>query len=515
MQVHSLPLEVLSLVPTFLSSQKDRFHAASVCRRWRRTFLQCGPIWSQLFTTKGDAYLKTLLDRAKTSALDVVVGYHTSEYEGSLLATKACQIRRLEFEDTHWDDIADFSQAISRSLPLLNTLKVAPNYYHGDLPETHPRLFQGADNLERLVFHSGSLPGRLRLFAFPCLSTFELRIEDPFDFTPSDLLDFLGHSPMLRRVKVEIFKPGQDIVQRPGWKVVDLPNLETISLSVTWSPLLYKLAAHISCPRVRSAFLNHVELGWNETAMGLELFPDREFWDAIAGYYAGSTVEEVKVEVYLSGLHEVSALLTFLSSDGTAIGLGFDFPEYAWRDGLYCPDPGMASFFMTLRALKATRNCPRLTVQRLHIKQCCVDISPPSDTSALSKEFTRFFNNFGPLERLTLQGTDVQLFNSPDGQEETVKLPDTQELVVSDLRVRRTGKLSCHVALLVQSQQRRDNPFTGVAICGPIPPGDMVELASIVNPVVFRHELLCERVWGSFPVQRCSDRWPKFRYKPV
>ena len=46
--INRIPLEVLSLIPTHISSQKDRFRSTFVCRRWHRTFLQhgivhCGP----------------------------------------------------------------------------------------------------------------------------------------------------------------------------------------------------------------------------------------------------------------------------------------------------------------------------------------------------------------------------------------------------------------------------------------------------------------------------------------
>ena len=64
-------MDVLSLIPTHLSSHKDRFHASFVCRHWRRTFLHNATLWSQLYLSKGEVYVKTLLERTRGSALDI------------------------------------------------------------------------------------------------------------------------------------------------------------------------------------------------------------------------------------------------------------------------------------------------------------------------------------------------------------------------------------------------------------------------------------------------------------
>jgi hypothetical protein len=72
--VNRIPLDVLSLIPIHLPSQKDRFHVSSVCRHWRKTFLQHGALWSQLFPGTNQAYMKTLLERAKGSPLDIIIG---------------------------------------------------------------------------------------------------------------------------------------------------------------------------------------------------------------------------------------------------------------------------------------------------------------------------------------------------------------------------------------------------------------------------------------------------------
>ena len=71
-RANRIPLDILSLIPTYLSSHKDRLRASFVCRHWRRTFLQRAELWSELFLSKGDAHVKTFLERAKGSRLDVI-----------------------------------------------------------------------------------------------------------------------------------------------------------------------------------------------------------------------------------------------------------------------------------------------------------------------------------------------------------------------------------------------------------------------------------------------------------
>jgi hypothetical protein len=95
-RINRTPLDILSLIPTQLVSQKDRFRATFVCRHWRRTFIQQGPLWSQLFLTKGEVYVKTLLERAKGSALDITAN-HNDSVGATKLTLHTQQIRRIYF----------------------------------------------------------------------------------------------------------------------------------------------------------------------------------------------------------------------------------------------------------------------------------------------------------------------------------------------------------------------------------------------------------------------------------
>lgn len=49
--INRVPLEVLSLIPTYLSCEEDLFCATSVCRYWRKTFILHAALWSQVDLT--------------------------------------------------------------------------------------------------------------------------------------------------------------------------------------------------------------------------------------------------------------------------------------------------------------------------------------------------------------------------------------------------------------------------------------------------------------------------------
>ena len=122
--INRIPLDILAHIPTHLLSHNDRLHTSSVCRRWRRTFLQHAELWSELFLSKGQVYLKTLLERAKGSALDVFIDSIVPVNTMELLSTRSGQIKRLDFSGGDWQNIQKFSEVNSGLLPLLHTLTI-------------------------------------------------------------------------------------------------------------------------------------------------------------------------------------------------------------------------------------------------------------------------------------------------------------------------------------------------------------------------------------------------------
>jgi hypothetical protein len=280
--INRIPSDVLSLIPTYLSSQKDRFRATFVCRHWRTVFLQYAALWSRLVLGKDVECVATLLDRAKGSALDVVTDYNPPLAAMTLLSPHAQRIRHLEFPSNRCADILTFSEVNSGPLPLLRTLTIritAWDRNRHDQPNALTTLLlpilSGATNLEEFVFDLQLSSNRLiplNRFVFPNLTTFKLTCTTP-EFNASDFLGFLQSSPTLRTVEAEI----DGHITREGVPrdmVVVLPNVENFSLQGNddgW--LVYHLATYVSCPRAKYTSLVQGVCDY-KMARGHETFPD-------------------------------------------------------------------------------------------------------------------------------------------------------------------------------------------------------------------------------------------------
>ncbi|KAF9783462.1 hypothetical protein BJ322DRAFT_1110348 [Thelephora terrestris] len=284
-RVNRIPTDILSLIPTHLPAQKDRFRAASVCRHWRGTLLKHGALWSQLFLVRGEDYVSTLLKRAKGSALDIITNCDAPAGTTPMISPRAHQIRYLEFRGNNWQDIIAFSEFNSGQLPLLCTLKILW------LKSSHPRdqsnvaspssspYFRGSINLEQLVLSSYELSS-LSHFVFPNLTMFKLSSWSRERCSTLLLLSFLNASPMLQTVEVSISHQ-IDLRDVPQETVVVLPNVKTFSLySDGHMADVYAIAAHISCPRATSTSLAHGETSDMMNAH-LRIFPTPFLWNAI------------------------------------------------------------------------------------------------------------------------------------------------------------------------------------------------------------------------------------------
>ena len=148
--------------------------------------------------------MKTILDRAGGSALSIMLGQLDCADTLALLFSRAQQFKTLDFVYNDWPGIQKASEATSRPLPLLQTLKLhvvtpnTPGYTIMNLP-SFP-LFSGAVNLREFVLYSEASQF-LSCFAFPNLTTFELSTKPDYgEFLGSQLLDFLEATPTLRAV---------------------------------------------------------------------------------------------------------------------------------------------------------------------------------------------------------------------------------------------------------------------------------------------------------------------------
>ncbi|KAF9783464.1 hypothetical protein BJ322DRAFT_154931 [Thelephora terrestris] len=329
--INRVPLDILSLIPTHLCTQKDRFRSSFVCRHWRRTFLQRAELWSELHLSKGEDYVKTLLGRAKGSALDVIVGPGVSASITTLLSSRTEQFRSLCFEDNGSEDIKMFLEANYGPLPLLRTLDIFTDEIDPVINPPSALLLNRATDLKEFSFCSTSkwFPS-LDCFAFPNLTSFDLSA-NPHNRTlrGAQLLDFLEASPMLQVVRMEIHADIQ-LEDVPQDRVVTLPNVDNFSLTVIIRGSVYGFAAHVSCPSASST--NLVYSANTKRFKEEKIFPPSNLWRRIVGQYTRSPLEEVALEI--KGVPVTACKLAFRSSDGSVLKLGFKSAAFIehWPD---------------------------------------------------------------------------------------------------------------------------------------------------------------------------------------
>jgi hypothetical protein len=463
--INRIPLDILSLIPTHLPPQ-DRLRVSFVCRHWRRTFLQRAEIWSQLSLLNGEVYLKTLLERAKGSALDIIVDRGVPVRTMALLSPHTKRIKRLAFECNEWTDIQRFSEVNSGPLPLLHTLTINTTMeddLHGfDMTPPSPPLLSNAVNLKAISLYSHSeWSPFLSHFVFPNLTSLDL-IAEPFDeFRASQLLDFLAASPMLRTVHIKITS---DISLEgvPQERVVVLPNVEDLDLVVNDGGPGFKIVAHVSCPSARRTSLMHRT--YVDDPSPEEIFPHSVLWKKIVQQHTKSPVEEVTLEIK-TGDDVIACRLGFRSTDEAVIELCFQVANED-EDKCVLPAIDMHSEVFS-QATRTIRNHPQLAnVKHLHIchsfrSVCSTDICHVAD------EVGRLFKSVGPLDELNIYHCDLRpylhSFLSGNATEEPVVFPPIKELTISH-PVYPDEKECTAIVELAKSQHALGMPFERVVV---------------------------------------------------
>lgn len=361
--INRVPVDILSLIPTYLPSQGDRFRASFVCRHWRRTFLQCAELWSQSFLSKGEDYVGTLFERAKGTALDITIDDEVPVGTLALLSSRSRQIRSLHFECEEWPVVRWFLAADHGSLSLLHTLTV--DITEGDdvgFDETPPSLpyFSNAVNLRVFHFHLHAMwSPLLSHFAFPRLVSFNFSVCTPVEFSISQLLDFLEASPMLRTVHVEI-NAELSLTVFPQERVVVLPNVENFTLIMTIS-YKYEIMDHISCPSVQRMSLVLKQDASDESPE--TIFPYPGAWATIVRHYTRSPVEEVTLGIKTAPVF--TGTLTLRSPNATVIEFCHEFSE---GDGEEVTSFQNFQELILPSAIEAIRSYPHLAnIKRLRI----------------------------------------------------------------------------------------------------------------------------------------------------
>lgn len=484
--INRIPLDILSLIATHLASQKDLFRITFVCRHWRRTFLQLGALWSQLFLEHGEDYVTTLLERTKRSALEVVTNQRVPPGTVALLSPHAQQIINLKFMPNYWSDVLAFSEVNPGPFSLLRTLImriVKPPDSHGQSNSLAPLsipLFSDAVNLEEFVLETYCTT-LLEHFIFPNLTTFELSAPRINMISTLSLFRFLESSPALRTVEVRIIG-GMIPKGIPREMVVNLPNVETFSLLVAdneWG--VYETVAHISCPRAKCTSLMQ-QISDADLISGREIFPDSDSWQAIAYHYTTSPVEEVTFEMGRNQLAtSITYSLIFQSSDATVITMYFEaFDADAEEEEglvLHCGDINLEVFSQVCRSI---RSHPLLfRIKRLHIKDKTGTLG--THHSPLMADMAgELFRSLPPLDKLTIHGCDLQTFLAPFtdvpefGHFEKV-FPPVKELTISVARMVNEQRCVDAVVELAKLQHELGTPFEHVTFLARGVPTAMVE----------------------------------------
>ena len=410
--INRVPLELLSLIPTHFPHGMDLFHASSVCRHWRRTFVQHAALWSRLDLTpeKSDLFIKTILKRAKGSALDITSNRPIRANILALLSLHVQQFKTLDLAHGHWRDVQELSEAAAGPLPLLHTLKIRAADFYSPPPEimdspTLP-LFNGAINLKEFrLFSELSLLNR---FVFPNLTTFEYSATPEWDeFPASQLLNFLEATPTLRTVQIN-FAP-QILLDVPRERIIVLPNVE--EFAVTEDEPGYKIAAHVSCPSARRTSLIHKQCARDE--MPQEVFPASVSWNTIAPQYTASPIDEVVLEIKTARKLILSCSLFFVSPGPAALELGYRMIARGrgeYESGITLGEKYSKVFS---DASKAIQNHPLLpNVKRLRI-QDSHSLLTSTQLTRVAGEVGRLFKSMGPLEELTLDALDLRPYLAP------------------------------------------------------------------------------------------------------
>jgi len=359
--------------------------------------------------------VKTLLERAKGSPLDIITDCNAPASTVTLLSPHTRQIRSLNFTHSDWADIRWFSEVNSGPLPLLRTLEIGAvtefrwTRLHYPMTPRSPPLFSNAVNLKRLVLQSQEWPF-LNHFIFPSLTTFELSTMPAEGVQASELLNFFEASPMLQTVYMRIIA-GILLEDLPQGKVVVLPNVRTFCLVVSDGAPGYELVAHISCP---SACITSVICEKHAEDMTTDrdifIFPTAASWNTIVHRYTRSPVEEVTLEINPHHDLTIASTLTFQSFDMTFARLGVEVSGNIDDEIEFQMSLEEMALEIFSQGSRAVCDHPLLSgIKRLRIS-CGVFISEPIQLRSMANEVGRLFGFVGPLDELTLRGFDSSLY---------------------------------------------------------------------------------------------------------
>ena len=413
--------------------------------------------------------MKTVLERANGSALDLFIDKDFPTTSVALLSPHVQKIKHLEFNLTHWEDISKFSEVDSGPLPLLRTLKIIPSPMAEDdnqpvtISPPSPPLFSNAINLEE--FTLSSFPFQLlNHFVFPRLTTFHLRTSAATGSRASVLFDFLKASPALRTVDIDTIDSivPEDIPQQ---MLVVLPNVEVFSLAFG-SKDVYNVAAHISCPRAKNTLLMH---GISDVDLlpRQEIFPTSVLLNTIIHQYTRNPVEEVTL--IINPAFDACSL-TFQSSDTSTIRLVFQVFEVGdCEDELWVE---MSFDEISCEAFSQGLDAIRIHPQLSHVKRLrfgyTVYTMNSYRTIRMTTDLGVLFGSMGPLDKLIIEDSCLYPhlggYGDVSGLKKQIVFPPIKELVILHIAMDVGEACASGIVELAKSQHAKGMPFECVTV---------------------------------------------------
>ena len=439
--------------------------------------------------------MRTLLERAKGSALDIIIGCEGSTDIITPLSSRAQQIRSLNFMYNYWKDIQIFSDAVSGSLPLLRTLEIniVQKFWTPDLFYPSSPLFSNAVNLKQFTLRSRRLPF-LGDFVFPNLTTFELSIVPLSDeFQASELFKFLEASPMLQTVHMKII--GNMWLEGVAQRGVVVPsNVQTFSLVMDDGGPTYELAAQISCPSASQTSLICQKDVENITANQdiQNLFPIAASWNTIVRQYTRSPVEAISLEIKTRQGSIISCTLTFRSSDATVIRLGLEVTGDINDEDEFEMDLEDMFLGVFSQASRTIRGHPLLhDAKHLHILHR-ISLSDYDKVIDMATQVGKLFESIGPLEELILCGCKLHSYLTPfldlpelEDTEQMITFPHIKELTISHPSLMDdVDECIAAIVKLAKSQHALGVPFERVTVRMEKLPAGIAEMLELWVSVV-------------------------------
>ena len=410
--------------------------------------------WARSLPGRQD-YVKISLEQAEGSEPIVVIDGRspTADMVIEPLLHYVQQIKSLNFVRHLWIDIQRFSRYY-QPLPLLEELTLDT---FGDGVGTLDSLtfFATAVNLKTFRIHLRS--PILTHFRFPSLTSFRLSTSSTHVFRCEQLLDFLETSPELQDVHMEI-AAGISLEGVPSKRVVHLPKVTEFTLTLNHGQSGYEVAAHLSCPLVKSTLLTHRILVKDMVPM--EIFPASDLWKKIVGQYTASTVEEVTLELKTSPT--ISCSLIFLFNLVDTLELDFEVSADD-KGGIHQPDETIYNSVLA-QATRTIINHPhRSKFKRLAISHGIHNVSEVQ-TSHLAAQAAQLFGSLGPLDQLAIYSCDPRPYLLKHDTGNPVVFPPIRELVIwqpegcSDSRVARV------IERFAKSQCRAKRPLESLNV---------------------------------------------------